>query len=167
MIHCWIRTSPYTLKDILADGRFKSQIETGYSLNAVEDAELRTKKDGGAVIYGYLCNQENGTPTHGRDLILNEYGTAAVRLSDSIKARTSFCISDSLYQDCELTPYSDEIIPANLDEIIPYVEAQYQSVSIEDIEEVVFQVHEGEREPCSIMATLQECSIPCSVHTIK
>ena len=168
MTQCWIRVSPYIIPAILESGRFKTQIETGSSLNAVIDADLRISKDGGNVIYGYLCNTANGAATHGHDAILNEYGQAAIRLNESVKARTTFCIADSLYQAVEPMQYSESALPENLDEILPYVEAQYVGgVTVADIAEVVFQVYADEKAPQRIIDLLQACGIACSINSVQ
>lgn len=168
MAQCWIRVSPYIIPIILESGCFKTQIETGSSLNAVVDTELRLSKDGGEVVYGYLCNTLTGAPTHGHDAILNEYGQAAIRLNESIKARTTFCIADSLYQNCTPEQYSEQALPENIDEILPYVEAQYHGgVSVADIAEVVFQVYEDEKAPQRIIDLLQARGIPCSINYVQ
>lgn len=157
-VHCWIRVIPYTLNDILQDGRFKSRFEAA-SCASYDDLDMRAKvenvhygyalnlPDAERPIYGYLCANENGNATHGH-LILEEYGTAAIRLKDHVKSRTTFVIGDSLFGSVMPTPLRDEALPSDIDSIIPYVEAAYHGgVSISDIEEIVFLL---DRVPASI-----------------
>ncbi len=164
----WLRVSPYTIPAILEDGKFKTQIETGTSLNAIVDTDLRSQKDGGNVVYGYLCNTLTGAATHGHDAILNEYGQAAIRLNESVTARTTFTIADSLYQAVAPVQFSEDALPENIDEILPYVEAQYHGgVTVADIAEVVFQVYEDQKAPQRIIDLLQAHGIACSINYVQ
>jgi hypothetical protein len=167
-VHCWTRVSPFVLRCILKDGRLKTRFEGVRSLAALDDlearAEIEQKFYGYALdlpaeqrpVYGYLSAQPNGTATHGH-LILDEYGCAAIRLKEKIKARTTFCIGDSLKSESAPLPYDEAALPENLDEIIPYVEAQFHGgVTLQDIAEVVFLVS---RSAASLHALVSELAV--------
>ena len=178
-VNCWIRVSPYILRSIIEDGRFKTRFEGYSSLASFDDLTMRAETEqkfyGYALdleaskrpIFGYLCGQENGAATHGH-LILDEYGSCAIRLRDEIKARTTFCIGDSLRSEIAPQSFSVAALPENLDEIIPYVEAQYHGgVSVEDIAEVVFHVERVSNSIKELMSELAERGIDSRIEIVE
>lgn len=173
MTEVWIRVSPYVLPKILKDGRFKTRHDGVRSLAAADDLDARLARENGQpVVYGYLCQNADGTATHGHDLILLEYGEAAVRLVERVKARTTWTLADSLYQEgVQMRPFDEATLPANLDALIPYVEAQISGgVQSSEIAEVVFQVWEGQPVPSSlfeIAATLEARGIATHFHEME
>lgn len=178
-VNCWIRTSPYILRSILEDGRFKTRFEGYSSLASFDDLEKRAETEakfyGYALdleaskrpIFGYLCGQENGAATH-KHLILDEYGSAAIRLKDEIKARTTFSVGDSLFSEIAPQSFSVEALPENLDEIVPYVEAQYHGgVTVADIAEVVFHVERASNSIKNLMSELAERGIASWIEIVE
>lgn len=179
-IQCWTRTSPYRVTAILADGRFKTRFEGAGSLASLDDLEKRAETEqkfyGYALdlpveqrpIFGYLCGQSNGAATHGHTIILDEYGTAAIRFKDVVLARTTFCLGDSLMQEHAPVAYCADMLPGDIDEIIPYVEAQiHGGVSVEDIAEVVFHLERSTASIQSLMSELASRGIPSRIEIVE
>lgn len=177
--HCWTRTSPYILRTILQDGRFKTRFEGSGSLASFDDLEKRAETEqkfyGYTLnlpvqerpIFGYLSCQANGDATHGH-LILEAYGSAAIRFKDEIKARTTFCIGDSLMQQDAPIAYSEDALPERIDEIIPYVEAQFHGgVTVEDIAEVVFLLERSNASIQSLISELASVGIDSRIEIVE
>lgn len=121
-----IRLSPDTLRQVLADGRFKSQFESGTSggiLAPMQRAgweqqmfDSRLEMRGvDRPIYGYVADRQrddlNGP--------LNMYGTVIVWLKDSVLDRTTACVGDSFNASAQPMPVASPdmtiVPPAYLD----------------------------------------------------
>lgn len=110
----WMRAHPDTFENILEDGRFKSQFETGTSgglLNNDFRAEHENKvfgydptmPDDKRPIYGYATADADGhdvrpgyTGTGGSYDTVDQYGNIAIELKPDVRDRTTFTFGDSL-----------------------------------------------------------------------
>lgn len=104
-----VRVTPASLKKILAEGRFKTQFETGKS-SALLDTKRRADVEARwfgidpvngdpktRPIYGYVdVEGERPTADFG---YLNQYGEVKVVLKDNVRDRTTAMWGDSLNQD--------------------------------------------------------------------
>jgi hypothetical protein len=183
--HVWIRVPPRKLATILSDKKFKSLAESKKmgSAKAVKLAEYLPMReqiesrlfmteeidDEKKPIYGYLSDSPDG---HGRGFSdgrqeVDVYGTMAVKLKPSTRARTSMTVGDSLNMN-QPVRVGGRLIPSMMDDVqaesllgnmggtlidasgddniksiidatYDYVEAQvHGGVSLEDIDEIVF-----------------------------
>lgn len=178
-IHCWTRVGTYTLQSILRDGRFKTRFDGIASLAALDNLEERAQTEQRFYgyspdlpvekrpIFGYLCGQSDGQATHGH-LILDEYGSAAIRFKDQIKERTTFCVGDSLRNNITPIAYDEGKLPVDIDTIVPYVEAQFHGgVTVEDIAEVVFLVERPTNSIKGLMQELASCGIDSRIQIVE
>ena len=112
----YVRITVKNLKDVLRDGRFKSQFETQQSgglLNNHARSAFESKTMGIPItvdntkrpIYGYLSEGPVGPSD------VSQYGNARVKLKDSVKQRTTFTVGDTLdsthggrYPSFQVTP---------------------------------------------------------------
>lgn len=94
-----VRVHPQVLIDVLDDGRFKSQFETGTS-SGLMDTKIRDRverevlgvqdsDDQARPIYGYFSPQPYQEP-------VSCYGKVVVQLKDHVRPRATFTVGDSL-----------------------------------------------------------------------
>ena len=106
-IRVGIRFSPYHLKEILNDGRFKSQFETGtsggalnnYFRSQVEKEQMGYKKKlnpEDRPIYGMLFEGKNSSEIKPSKSEGGFYGSAVAIFKPSVKAHTTVTFDDSL-----------------------------------------------------------------------
>lgn len=99
----WTRTRPANLEKILLDGRFKSQFESGVMGTAAKmSRQYRARVERGLFaypldmepvmrpIYGYLTDSPSG-----RSEWIQYYGTVAIRLKETVRARATVTMTDS------------------------------------------------------------------------
>lgn len=157
-----VRATGDALENILADGRFKSQFESGQSRGLLDyearrDAERRLfgypadLADDLRPIYGYLGGSDSG--------YVGQYGSIVVRLDANARARASVTLTDSLevrYRDgftarplaapdhaAVKFEHGDPLAAATLaDAAEYYAEVQvHGGVHADEIAEVVFTEH--------------------------
>lgn len=173
------RVSEDVLLSILADGRFKTQHETGTS-NGMLDPTRRDEREAQMFgvpmtrpFYGYVLhpNAEGERPTY-----QSSYGEVAVVFNDDVRMRTTITGGDSLTRAAtaplpvnEIAGASDERIRAAFTEgggdfygssAFTYIEAQIHGpLTVADIDHVEFQ-----RKPSPIMqGTLYRAGVSWSV----
>ncbi len=162
----WVRVHPSTVKKLIGTRRFLSQFEAGessgyfnpemraaaerYLLGYVPDTDPAERP-----IYGYFSEDPDGTVADGAGS-LQHYGQVGVRLKrDSLAHRTTYMWDDSLqYREGargapahlgETTSHGallggsvDPLGIQSVDDVFPYVEAQYHGgLRLDDIAEIV------------------------------
>jgi hypothetical protein len=153
-----IRGGEATVDKIIADGRFKSQFETGTSGGYFEpNIRLEVEEENGVPwetskelrpIYGFI---KTGTSY---DNSSDQYGRVEYILKKSVRERTSFVIGDTINDqgDVVASPVDDpsilsiqsryqlrRVYDRNYDGLRTYVEAQVHfGVKLSDVERVVY-----------------------------
>lgn len=105
------------LAGVLADGRFKSQVETGKTMAATKSIENRKKHDASlfgrgnvGAIYGYMGLRDGSSEDFMEEHPLIQYGEVAVTLKKQVRERTTVTIGDSLDE----SHYRADVIPTPL-----------------------------------------------------